>query len=120
MRGKERQENQRQEEGSVKKDKERDFEKNKVLHRCYTGHCLPYKPQFHCFQVRVYTPQCKKYSHSIASNSSNYTRPRGRDLLSSLDHGDSVLGLRGPYVLSGYDLGQLHMREVGVTYPPEV
>ena len=42
---------------------------------------------------------------------------RERDLLSCLDHGDSVLCLGSPDMLSGYDLSQLCMREVGLTYP---
>ena len=42
------------------------------------------------------------------------------DLLSCLDHGDSVLGLGSACVLSGYYLGQLCVREVCLTYSPEV
>ena len=97
----------------MKRDKERDFENSSLCTRirCYTGHCLPYRPQFHYLQVRVPLNSLQQLY---------YTRPRGRDLLSSLDHGDSVLGLRCPYMLSGYDLGQLHMRKIGLTYPPEV
>ena len=39
----------------MKRDKERDFENSSLCTRTrfYTDHCLPYKPQFHCLQVRV-------------------------------------------------------------------
>ena len=54
-------------------------------------------------------------------NTLNYIRNLfGGDLLSCLHHGDSVLSLRCPHMLSGYDLSQFTVRKIRLTYPLEI